>query len=286
MSDAHRFQSRRPGRTCHPERYSAKDLAPNDGSRRCFGVSQHDIVWMLLTLSMLALTGCAPKTARENLPHVHFRDDREALHMLAERADAVKTLSAQGTITLTRPDGESVRLDLAMVRAGRDRLRMRAWKLGRAVFDLTMNGGDVWLLTADDASLKTRARSAGLSARRLAPNIRLLGGDLFRRPDAIITDATRMLRVSAPDGDHVLICEVDRRTLTPRKYVLQDSAGGSPRFTLELSDYSADQDIPVPRRMVARSEDGTIAVSLREVEVNGELAEGAFVPPKRAEKLP
>jgi len=38
--------------------------------------------------------------------------------------------------------------------------------------------------------------------------------------------------------------------------------------------------------MTARSDDGTISVALREVELNGELAEGAFVPPKRAEKLP
>ena len=29
-----------------------------------------------------------------------------------------------------------------------------------------------------------------------------------------------------------------------------------------------------------------IPVALREVEINGELADGAFIPPKRAEKLP
>src|SRR5207253_1557581 len=28
---------------CHPERYSAKDLAPLVEERRCFGVPQHDI---------------------------------------------------------------------------------------------------------------------------------------------------------------------------------------------------------------------------------------------------
>ena len=237
-------------------------------------------------LAVALLSGCAAPAKRENLPAVHFRDDRGALDILIQRADLVKTVSSQGTITLTRPSGESVRLDLAMVRSGRDKLRLRAWKLGRAVFDLTMNGGDVWLFTPDDQSLKQKARSAGLSARQLAQNIRLLDGELFRRPDATITHADGdMLSVTAAEGDKSMICDIDRRTLTPRKYVLTDPNGVA-RFALELSDYQAGMLVPVPFRMTARSDDGTIAVALRDVEINGELAEGAFIPPKRAEKLP
>src|SRR5437016_14515019 len=114
----------------------------------------------------LFLGGCAAH--REDLRTVHFRDDREALDILIRRADAVKTVSSQGTITLQRPDGESVRLELAMVRAGPDELRLRAWKLGRAVFDLTKTGEDVWLFTAEDPSLRTRARSAGSNPKELA----------------------------------------------------------------------------------------------------------------------
>src|SRR5437773_772620 len=100
----------------------------------------------VLPVVVALLAGCA---TREKLPPVSFRDERQALDILIRRADTVKTVSSQGLITLQRPDGESVRLDLAMVRAGGaggDRLRLRAWKLGRAVFDLTMNGEDVWLL--------------------------------------------------------------------------------------------------------------------------------------------
>jgi outer membrane lipoprotein-sorting protein len=236
-------------------------------------------------LAALLIIGCAAPEKHENLPPVHFRDDRDALRILAERADAVKTLSAQGNMTLTRPDGESVRLDLAMVRAGRGKLRLRAWKLGRAVFDLTMSGGDVWLLTPDDASLKKRAHSAGLSAGKLAQNINLLNGDLFRRSDVTVSDAGggSALRVTADD----VACDVDRRTLTPRRYAMVDTHDVI-RFRLELSDYRvvAPDLPPVPFHMLAASDEGTIDVSLREVEVNGELAEGAFVPPKRAEKLP
>jgi hypothetical protein len=238
-----------------------------------------------VTLLMLVLLpGCAPHNP---LPAVHVGNDRDAMRVLAERADAVKTVSSQGTITLTRPDGESVRLDVAMVRAGREKLRLRAWKLGRAVFDLTVNGGDVWLLTPDDLSMKDKGQSAGLGAKKLAENINLLNGDLFHQSDATVVAAGSLLRISAPQGDGVVCCEVDRRTLVPLKYVLNDPSGAA-RFTLELSDYRMPaSDVPFPFRMKATSEQGTIDVAMREVEINGgELALGAFVPPKRAEKLP
>jgi hypothetical protein len=232
---------------------------------------------------MVFMSGCAVR--RENLPAVHFRDDREALDILVRRADAVKTVSSQGTITLQRPSGESVRLDLAMVRAGREQLRLRAWKLGRAVFDLTMNGEEVWLFTPEDPSLKNKARSAGLTANQLAENFNLLSGDLFRRPDVKVRDAGANLIVSSAQGDALVRCEVERRTLTPRKYVMLDPAGVA-RFTLELSDYRLlAGDIPFPFRYIATSDEGKISIALREVELNGELAEGASVPPKRAEKL-
>ena len=235
-------------------------------------------------LALVLLAGCASRRG-ENLPPIRFGDEREALGILVRRADAVKTVSSQGTITLQRPNGESVRLDLAMVRAGREKLRLRAWKLGRAVFDLTMNGDEVWLFTPEDPSLKKKARSAGLTAKQLAENFNLLSGDLFRRPDVAIRDAVAKLMVSAAQGDATVRCEVERRTLTPRKYVMVDPAGIA-RFTLELSDYRLlAGDVPFPFRYIATSDEGKIAIALREVELNGELAEGAFIPPKRAEKL-
>ena len=97
-------------------------------------------------------------------------------------------------------------------------------------------------------------------------------------------DVGSKLIVSLSQDDATVRCEVDRRTLTPRKYVLLDRAGVT-RFTLELSDFRGDSGIAFPFRFVATSEDGTITVALREVELNGELAEAAFIPPTRAEKL-
>ena len=230
--------------------------------------------------------GCVAGVGGERLPTAPFRDDVEAVAILARRADAIATLSAQGTITLQRPDGESVRLDLAMVRSGRDKLRLRAWKLGRAVFDLTMDGGGVWLYTPEDASLKNKARSAGLTARRLGENIKLLSGELFHRDDLNVEDSAGGLQITAREGENTVRCDVDRRTLTPREYGLTDPAGVT-RFALKLTEYRMlAGDVPFPFRLVATSADGKITLALREAEVNNELAEGAFVPPRRAEKLP
>lgn len=240
-----------------------------------------------LPLALIVATFLAGCRSIEKLPTVAWHDPHEAVSILAHRAEAVRTLTAQGDITLQRPDGESVRLDLAMVRSGRDRVRIRAWKLGSAVFDLTMNPDGVWLLTPQDASLRNKARSAGLTARKLAENLALLGGDLFREPDLGVREDERELVIDSPprnDGTRVR-CFVNRRTLTPNRYQLLDRENVA-RFALELSNYRMIDQVPIAARYLATSDDGRIIVVMREIELNTELAENAFVPPRRAEKLP
>src|SRR5437660_1751885 len=135
-----------------------------------------------------------------------------------------------------------------------------------------MSGDDVWLFTPEDPSLRNKARSAGLTAKQLSENFNLLSGEMFRRPDVKVRDAGAKLIGSSSQADAVVRCEVDRRTLTPRKYVMLDPAGVM-RFTLDLSDYRLlAGDIPFPFRYVATSDEGKIIVALREVELNGELA--------------
>jgi outer membrane lipoprotein-sorting protein len=239
----------------------------------------------LATMIAVFCIGCA--TTEKRLPTVIWHDPPEALSILAGRAESVRTLTAEGDITLQRPGGESVRLDLAMVRAGHDRVRIRAWKLGQAVFDLTMNPQGVWLLTPQDKSLRDKARSAGLTARKLAENLALLGGDLFREADLSVRDDGHDLEIeSRPRADGTRVrCLVDRRTLTPVRYVLLDRDGIA-RFTLELSNYRMIDQTPIATRYLAISDDGRIIIVLREIELNTELAENAFTPPRRAEKLP
>jgi hypothetical protein len=234
----------------------------------------------LLLLGLL-LAGCATRRGGEALPAVQWRDHDEARRILVERARAVRTVTAEGLITLVRPDGESVRFDLAMVR-DRDRgVRMRAWKLGRAVFDLTMTPDGVWMLTPDDPSLKQKVRTAGVSARQLLDAWEMFNGEFFTT-DGDFRDRADALRYSTSNA----FCDIDRRTLTPRRYGLVDDRG-EPRFNLELSDYREIASIPFAHRYTATSrEEGEIRIALRDVELNSELAPDAFRPPRRAEKLP
>lgn len=232
----------------------------------------------VVLLFAVLLTGCA---APASLPPVQWNSTDDALAILRRRADALHTVSAEGLITLERPDGESVRMDLAMVRQGSNRLRLRAWKLTRAVFDLTATPDGVFLLTAEEPSLKAKSKSAGLTAKRLADMLELFNGQFFHRDDLKFVDTSTALIVS----DSMLRCDVDRRSLTPMRFTLLDTTG-KPRFTLDLSDYRQIAGEPVPFRYVATSDDGRIIIALREVELNTDLPVGAFMPPKRAEKLP
>jgi hypothetical protein len=235
----------------------------------------------LLLFGLLLAAGCAARSD-EKLPTVKWRDHDEALRILAERAQAVRTVTAEGLITLIRPDGESVRFDLAMVR-DRDRgVRLRAWKLGRAVFDLTMTPDGVWLLTPDDPSLKQKVRTAGVSARQLLDAWEMFNGEFFVSGNGDFQHRAGVLRYATSNA----FCEIDRRTLTPRRYALVDATGRQ-RFVLALSDYREITRIPFAHRYVATSRDeGEIRIVLREVELNAELAPAAFTPPRRAEKLP
>jgi outer membrane lipoprotein-sorting protein len=242
----------------------------------------------LLLLLALAVVGCASRNANDadKLPAVEWRDQQEALDILARRADAIETVTSEGLITLTRPDGESVRFDLAMVRHKSDGVRLRAWKLGRAVFDLTMTPEGVWLLTPDDPSLKQKVRTAGVSARQLVETWKTFNGELFRARDGKLTEAGKNLIYTTKQRDAVTVrCEIDRRSLTPRRYLMCDDKGVT-RFTLDVSDYRDIAGQLFPHRYVATSSEGKILITLREVELNTELAPNALRPPRRAEKLP
>ena len=100
---------------------------------------------------LLAAGGCARKAPPSPLPTYAGLDDAAALKVLAARAEAVKTLSAQCALTLTRPDDQTVQLDGAVVMAPPEKLRLRAWKFGRAVFDLTLTEAGLWVMTPQDA---------------------------------------------------------------------------------------------------------------------------------------
>ena len=243
---------------------------------------------LLLLVALTAAAGCAHRrTGRESLPAVQYRDSREALGILRERAAAVKTVQSRGTITFTRwSDEQSVRMDLAMVSQPPDRLRLRAWKLGRAIFDLTLTPAGLWVMAPEDPSLRQKVQNANVGAAEIARNWSMLSGAFFDRSDLEIQRTDKDLVLRAPHGDGLkLSCYVDARALVPWLYLLQDDRNRN-RFTLNLDDFRMIAQVPYPHRIQAESDAGRIVVQLEEVELNEELAPAAFTPPRRAEKLP
>ena len=247
-------------------------------------IFQSSTFLLLLPILFAAMftSGCAP---REQLPAYQWVDGQTALRDLAARAQAVHTASAQCQITLTRANGQSVRLDGAIVMQPPDHVRLRAWKLGQAVFDLTINPDGVWMVLPDDPQGKQRMIPAGASAAEMAHAWAIFSGGFFSAGDAKIIDkgGPRFVVERWIDGKKI-DREVERSTLTPRLYVLSDQSGVK-RFTLSEQEYQVIGGIPWPTRLIARSDSGTIDLKLQDVELNAELPSAAFVPPRRAQKM-
>ena len=251
-------------------------------------MSRRPVCLCLAAAPFLALTaGCAPRPAPEaHLPTFGDVDHATALRVLDERARAVKTLSSQCGLTLARPDGQTVELVGAVAMAPPDRLRLRAWKLGQAIFDLTLTPDGLWVMTPDEPSSKQKMLPASVSAAQLGREWALLSGSFFGDAELKVRDqGSRLAVTKALEGGRSVVCDVDRRTLTPRRYRLLDPAGRT-RFILALSGYDVFNGIAWPTRLKATSDEGRIGIRLKDVELNGELAPNAFIPPRRAEKQP
>jgi outer membrane lipoprotein-sorting protein len=239
-----------------------------------------------MLMPLVALTGCAPKKMPAVAPY-HWVDEQTALADLRARVASLKTLSAECGITLTRADGESVQLDGALVLEPPNHVRLRAWKFNRAVFDLTLNDDGLWVMTLDDPSRREQVLPATLRAADFLRELSLFTGGFFTQdppPKAETRGGTLLLTRDTPHG--LLHCEVDRATLTPRRFYSNPRGASDERFELKLTNYREVNGLPWAMRLEATSGMGRVIVEQRDVEINGELAPQAFVPPRRAERRP
>jgi outer membrane lipoprotein-sorting protein len=237
---------------------------------------------ILFALLLLPLTGgCAHQP---DLPTYPGLSDSAALKILADRGRSVHTVSGQGSLELTQPDGQSIRLEAAVALRPPDHVRLRAWKFGQAVLDLTITPQGVWIVAPDTGKRKERIRASSARAAEFAKAWSLF--TLFDRPGVTTADRGQqtLVRQTSP-GRPAILCYVDRPTLTPRRYEIQDDAGKT-RFSLDLDHYANLQGIPWPRRMTAVGPNGKIVLDLRDLELNGDIPAGAFTPPPRAQRLP
>jgi hypothetical protein len=249
-------------------------------------------VCRIFLVSLGLLAGCGHHTQSESIPTYPALNAPTALDILQRRAAAIHTLTARCALTLTRGDRQTVQLDGLMVMAPPDRLRLRVWKLDQAVFDLTVLPDGLWIETPSDAPQRGRVVPAALSAGQLAHFLAWFEGGFFTAPGLSAQPPQANVLVYRRDvGDGTsIVCDVDRASAVPLHFTLLDAARKT-RFSLDMSDYQSISGIIWPARMSAldvdaANGDSRIAIVFSDIEFNGELTPGAFVPPKGAEKRP
>jgi hypothetical protein len=206
--------------------------------------------------------------------------DQQAMQILIDRSRRIRTVSAQGLVTLERPSGEIVRLDAALAIQPPTNARLRAWKLGQAVFDITLTPQGLWVVTPQEDQTPFGDHTANVTRQWL----RSMTGT-FEDAGVIAEDSvTRLILKQQADNGATIVCEVDRKTLTARRYILRNR-DFQQRFQLTLSRYAEFNGIVWPQRIEAVGPSGSITIDLREIEINGELPSAAFHPPARAVKL-
>lgn len=233
---------------------------------------------ILFIFAFVFLIGCASQ--RENIPTYPNMSVGDSLKLMQERSASIKDVSGEGAITLTDAKGQSVRLDSAFVFAPPDRARVRAWKFGQAVLDLTVTPDATFLfLPRKDGNADQLRLASDDTSRAMRQWLNLLSRG-FDRP-ADVRESGSQLIVKTSDA---LTAYIDRRTLTPRRYVSYDE-GGRERFALTLEEYRTIEDTVWPMRIEAKSPSGLVRIDLRDIELNTAPA-SAFNPPARAERLP
>jgi hypothetical protein len=227
--------------------------------------------------------GCVSPTP--STPAYTWIDSQSAVKTLCQRSSSVHTVSSECALTLTRDNGESVRLDGAIAMKLPDSVRMRAWKMGQAVFDLTVTPAGLWIESPPDPDRRGQILPATLSAAKLARAWSIVSGEFFCSADLVVVDSGGpcFLVERNIEGQHI-VCQIDRASLTPERYSVID-ADGVERFALSLDRYQIVNGIVWPMRMIGRSQGSRIMIELKDTELNGELAPNAFVPPRNAERV-
>ena len=226
-----------------------------------------------------------------------------ARKVLTNRFGSVKNVSASGSMVLTRPDGQSIQLDMALAMEMPEHLRLRAWKAGQAVFDFTLIPDGLFVETPSDPAARDQILPATVSTGHLAQELLWFSGGYFtqlglvQQPDvASAVDQSDLMVFSRQLSDGGTVsCAVDRATLTPRQYWQTDNQGNL-RFTLDMNGYQVFDGIPWPTHIIAvsaadqPSDNGApvtgskIEIQLNQVQINEGLPDKAFVPPAGAER--
>lgn len=246
---------------------------------------------LLLVLALLAeLAGCASGRGSA-APTLAALSPAEALAVLQLRAHSRDTTASSGTMTLISSAGEEVTLDFA-ARTRPGCLRLRAWRFGEAVLDVTTTPKGAWLYVppiggADDAEKpdETSTMPDLPDPDDLARAWTLISGGLLAHAAIVDEDADVLTLQADLDGAPVRV-RIDRAHLRPVEYRFPETPDTS--IQLEPAGWldagaGSDSGRPAwPRRVTLISPRGVIEIRFERAEVNPQQPEGVFDPPPRA----
>lgn len=224
---------------------------------------------------MLLLASC-----RAPLPSYPTRPVEESLRVLASRASQLQTFSGAGSLTVRDPDRGSVTLEAAIVARRPDQVRVRAWKLGRSVADITLDGDRVEGETDPRVDRDTLVEGV----RALRTVLLWVDGAFYERAarDAGTDGATIRARGTVAGVPGPVLAGIERRTLTLRSLEIEgNDAGGSGAGSFTLDRYREVEGMVWPMRISASSHDRQAVFRLDWVELNTPIARGAL--PERAD---
>ena len=236
----------------------------------------------LLLLSLFLSVGCA---SQPPLPVYPWRGSEVALKNMGDRSAKLKSAAGTATLTLIRPDGASVRVDSAFAMNLPDSLRIRAWKMNRAVADWTMRGDGVWVWQAESGDASPQAQQAGPWSAHHSEIWPLLFGVYQQSAgDEIIDSGAADLIVRRRVGEVTASIIIDKATLVVRECrILQ--ADGTQIQCVKLERYALMGELFWPMEVTAQGEAGAFELRVDSVTLNEESAPSAFEPPARAKRL-
>ena len=228
-----------------------------------------------LTMAAVSLVpaGC------QSLPTYPWIDTETAMVHMSRRAEEVHTVAGRCGLAFTNERGETIRLAAAIAARPPDHLRLRAWKLGHAAFDLLLTPEGLWVQTRDEDLSSALDVQGFLGAWTVA---------VTGRPTRAVTyeddggrEFTVVGREEHADGSRTVRCVIERSTLLPRRYTVQDETGAE-LYVLQLDRYRSFDGIAWPTRMTGRAAGRVFVLEMTNPIFNEETAPDAFTPPHGA----
>lgn len=230
-------------------------------------------MFFLLGVSLVCIVGC-----RKPLPVMDDQSDRTIVAAVQGRSDAIQSFSASGKAVLTDHEGSRVSLDAVLIGSKPDKLRLRSYKMGTAVFDLTLIDHASWVWQ----SKRVNDRQITLPSFNTTsvPIWDMLVGGIPATESFTTKRSDGRLIWSSDTEMGTLRVAIDPATSVVRQYRFVERSGAE--HLVMLDEYQMVNGFTWPGRIVVESAGGQIVIRVDDIELNGQLPAGAFAPPAGA----